>query len=560
MKKMFRWMLISFLAVILLGGCADSEGSADNETQSQKNNEQTESEDQKSENMETTSENSQPLELSSYAKEIGATLSNPQGKELSVQSSFMLTGEIEKVSGLDGRFVWVELSGPQGGGFTYYVPIKNGKFSRKIKLFEGQGDYDITVRLPDKDQDNHFYEMASFEVTNKSTKKTRDIFIGRKALKNGLTITEPASGFTKTNGFLHLEGMIDDKYNGKNLMVKGKKGLESWKLLIPVNNGKFETEFPLHYGGGKHKVTVMVPDPDRNNYYLEAAKLFAKNTSSEKTKPIKFYRAYSENNFQLDYPKAGGLKAEGTFRIAGTYDPSVSDNKKIEQLIVTTKKGDLEASYLVPASDGKFEGEFWLRFGPGEYEVTVNIPTEPGAYKSYFQYTGIASFKVKSNAEDKRELLPSRGIQANSQKIKDLAAKLTKGVKGERKRAKEIYEFVAKNITYDVEKLENDLFKLSDSALKTLKTKSGVCQDYAFLNVALLRAAGIESHYISGRGNLARHAWVEANINGEWVLMDPTWGAGYLKDGKFVPRYTDKYFDPNLEEFKKTHTREEIVY
>lgn len=137
---------------------------------------------------------------------------------------------------------------------------------------------------------------------------------------------------------------------------------------------------------------------------------------------------------------------------------------------------------------------------------------------------------------------------------------MTKGVKGERKRAKEIYEFVAKNITYDVEKLENDLFKLSDSALKTLKTKSGVCQDYAFLNVALLRAAGIESHYISGRGNLARHAWVEANINGEWVLMDPTWGAGYLKDGKFVPRYTDKYFDPNLEEFKKTHTREEIVY
>ncbi|WP_077324316.1 transglutaminase domain-containing protein [Virgibacillus siamensis] len=560
LKKWLRWMLISLSALILLSGCANSEESADKTNQSGIKNGESDTKEANSEKQQPMSSTGQPIELSSYAKEIGATLSNPESKEFAVQSSFMLEGVIEEVSGLNDRFIWVELYGPQGGEFTYYVPVKDGKFSEKIKLFEGKGEYDITVRLPDKSQDNHFYEMTSFQVENESSKTTRDIFIGRKALENGLTITQPASGLTETEGFLHLEGTIDNTFNGKNLMVKGEKGSESWKLLVPVKNGGFETEIPLHYGGGKHKVTVMVPDPNRENYYLEAAKLFAKNTSSAKTEPIKFYRAYHENEFQLDYPKAGGKQADSTFRIAGTYDSSVSDNKKIEQVIVTTKKGDLEASYLVPAANGKFEGQFWLRFGPGEYEVTVNIPTDPGAYKSYFRYTGIASFTVKSNAKDKRELLPSRGIQSDSQNIKDLAANLTKRVKSERKQAKAIYDYVAKNITYDVGKLENDLFKLSDSALKTLKTKSGVCQDYAFLTVALLRAADIESHYISGRGNLARHAWVEANINGKWVLMDPTWGAGYVQDGKFVPHYNDKYFDPNLKAFKKNHTREEIVY
>ncbi|GAA0596648.1 hypothetical protein GCM10009001_11000 [Virgibacillus siamensis] len=557
MKKLLCLMLISLSGVILLNGCSDdSEGSTDQDGQ---NNEAEESEEPKP--KQTKTETSQPLELSSYAKEIGATLSSPGSKEFSVQSSFMLEGQIDDTSGLDGRFIWVELSGPKGGEFTYYIPLQDGKFSEEIMLFEGKGDYNITVRLPDKEQDNHFYEMASLEVTNESTEKTRDIFLGRKALENGLTISQPASGFTEADGFLHLAGTIDDKYNGRNLMVKGEKGSESWKVIIPVKNGKFETEFPLHYGGGKHHVTVMVPDSDRKNYYLEAAKFFVNNTSTAKTDPINFYKDYNEHEFQLDYPKAGGLKADGnTFRIAGTYDPSVSDNKKIEQLIVTTKKSDLEASYLVPANDGTFEGEFRLRFGPGKYDVTVNIPTDPGAYKSYFKYSGIARFTVKSDAKDKRNLLPSRGIQSDSQKIEDLAANLTKGVNGERKKAKAIYEYVAKNISYDVEKLEKDLFKLSDSALKTLQTKSGVCQDYAFLTVALLRATGIESHYIGGRASLARHAWVEADINGEWLLMDPTWGAGYVQDGKFVPRYTDKYFDPNMEDFKKTHTRQEVVY
>jgi transglutaminase/protease-like cytokinesis protein 3 len=40
---------------------------------------------------------------------------------------------------------------------------------------------------------------------------------------------------------------------------------------------------------------------------------------------------------------------------------------------------------------------------------------------------------------------------------------------------------------------------------------------------------------------------------GRWVKVDTTWDAGYIKKGKFVSSPSDKYFDPEPEEFAKTH-------
>lgn len=117
--------------------------------------------------------------------------------------------------------------------------------------------------------------------------------------------------------------------------------------------------------------------------------------------------------------------------------------------------------------------------------------------------------------------------------------------------------------------MENDEFKWDDSALKTLELKSGVCQDYAFLAIALLRASDIEARFVEGkagagllsRGLLgARHAWVEANIDENWLTMDPTWGAGYIENDQFVAKFNEAYFDPNMEEFDKTHARTGVAY
>ena len=133
----------------------------------------------------------------------------------------------------------------------------------------------------------------------------------------------------------------------------------------------------------------------------------------------------------------------------------------------------------------------------------------------------------------------------------------------DRDKAKAVYEYTAKTVSYDVDKLNEKDFNWNDSALKTLDLKAGVCQDYAYLAIALLRAGDMEARYIHGTAgsgfNHARHAWVEVKVDGEWLTMDPTWGAGYIEDGTFVADYSEEYFDPT-EEAIDTHFRAGVEY
>ncbi|GGH77491.1 hypothetical protein JOD43_001518 [Pullulanibacillus pueri] len=508
---------------------------------------------------ETSGKHLNPIELSAYAKDVGAHLEEPQENASKVQSAFTLSGKI-KDQALNGQRVWVRVTGPQHGTFDYYIPIKKTTFKQTIRLFEGKGQYQVVMNLPNKGQKNSFYEMTTFNVTNTSSKITRDIEKTPDALDADLKLTAPLEGYSEAKDKVKIQGQISEKYNGQYLMVQAEKDQKKWDTMVLVNSGTFATDFPLKYGAGNSKITVMVPYPKREHYYLDGATFIVNNSSKqETTASIEYFQDYFDEHYQLDEPVASGEKTGKTFHISGTYDVKAGKNAKIDQLIVEAKKGKLTSTYLIPAQDGRFAGDFYLRFGSGNYQVTVAIPDDPGSYHSYFKYSGIAQFSVTSDAKDERDLLPSRGIQSDAPEIKQLAATLTKGKPDQKSKAKAIYDYVAKNVTYDMDKYHKDLFKLDDSALRTLSTKKGVCQDYVFLTVALLRAAGIESHYITGEAG-GRHAWVEAKLNGKWVTMDPTWGSGYVQNDSFVKHYDPSYFDPNMTEFNKTHKQEEIVY
>jgi transglutaminase-like putative cysteine protease len=75
------------------------------------------------------------------------------------------------------------------------------------------------------------------------------------------------------------------------------------------------------------------------------------------------------------------------------------------------------------------------------------------------------------------------------------------------------------------------------TAAQTLKSRAGVCQDYAHLMIACLRAIGLPARYVSGylrtlpplgqtkrRGADQSHAWASAWLGHEtgWVDFDPT--------------------------------------
>lgn len=71
-------------------------------------------------------------------------------------------------------------------------------------------------------------------------------------------------------------------------------------------------------------------------------------------------------------------------------------------------------------------------------------------------------------------------------------------------------------------------------SLEVLKSRKGVCQDFAHVVIALCRCLGIPSRYVSGyfydstrnrtmRGAGASHAWLEVLVDGHgWLGLDPT--------------------------------------
>jgi transglutaminase-like putative cysteine protease len=67
------------------------------------------------------------------------------------------------------------------------------------------------------------------------------------------------------------------------------------------------------------------------------------------------------------------------------------------------------------------------------------------------------------------------------------------------------------------------------SALATLKAQSGNAQAHARLFMALARAAGIPTRYVTGLVSLegkgfVYHSWAESLLGGDWVAVDPTYG------------------------------------
>ncbi len=152
--------------------------------------------------------------------------------------------------------------------------------------------------------------------------------------------------------------------------------------------------------------------------------------------------------------------------------------------------------------------------------------------------------------------------------VEVLATKITASHRDQRGKAEAIYEWVAKNITYDIAAfLSGDL--PNPAPLHVLATKSGVCEGYARLYVALAEAAGLEAVMVTGfskgfspddGGRKAEpdHAWCAVKFDGGWHLLDPTWGAGHIDETKkFVPSYSLNWFDTPPEQFVTSHLPED---
>ncbi|TMW70880.1 transglutaminase domain-containing protein [Alteribacter natronophilus] len=508
-----------------------------------------------------------------YADEIGLTFTSPEYGRFATGETVVLEGRINEMEELHSDHLWIRMNYTEPGeklfatDFTYYVPIEDdGTFSSELTLHSGKGQYRIGVLAPSNkpDEDNQYYDVASIYPYNMEEELSREVEYTRRGLEEELSITSPG-GYLEAEGTFTLAGDVPNAEDGHFVMVQVREfgnAFNSNDMMIPVHDGQFERELPLYYGENLHFVEVKVFDPEEELYY-DSANLFVKNESDEQFIQIEETREAHERGIALTHPSPSEpleYTGDEAYRIAGEINPDIAHADEIELLYVTTKLGTEEATYLIDVEDYRFDDDIWLRFGEGEYEITLSVP-EVGHDRSWSMtyYSAITLTQEVTGLEDKRSLLPSRSIQSDHPDIIAHAEKVTEGLDDDRDIAKAVYDWLAENIAYDIAKWRDDTFEYDDSALKTLETLEGVCQDYAFLAVAMFRSLGMEANYVSGYTNV-RHAWVDVKVDGEWLEMDPTWGAGYVEGDEFTFQYNEDYFDPDEEMLAETHRRIDVMY
>nr|GAT56321.1 predicted protein [Mycena chlorophos] len=149
-----------------------------------------------------------------------------------------------------------------------------------------------------------------------------------------------------------------------------------------------------------------------------------------------------------------------------------------------------------------------------------------------------------------------------------LAQQLTEPWSSQTEQVRALFAWLHYNVVYDVEGFFSGNIK-SQSPEDTLRSGLAVCDGYAGLFSELARLCGIQAQKVTGYGKgygyaplspgapipaeSSNHAWNCVQMDGEWRLIDPCWGAGALVNGVYSQKLAPVWFYSTPAEFGKRH-------
>ena len=195
--------------------------------------------------------------------------------------------------------------------------------------------------------------------------------------------------------------------------------------------------------------------------------------------------------------------------------------------------------------------------GPDDVTYTYNILTQDavipitsgnGKYTAVFfeniqdtQYSTLfaADMDLTVSREFGPYLYPNQYVNfSKDSEVVSLGKQLAEGASSEIEVISAVYSYMINNISYDEVKLTTADKSYLPNVDEILKSKSGICFDYAAVMAAMLRSQRIPTRMEIGYAGDAYHAWISVYIeeigwvNGmisfdgkDWTLMDPTFAA-----------------------------------
>lgn len=131
----------------------------------------------------------------------------------------------------------------------------------------------------------------------------------------------------------------------------------------------------------------------------------------------------------------------------------------------------------------------------------------------------------------------------------------------DRDKSRAIFLWISRNIEYNFDSiLTNSIYETpAEVSERILRTRTGVCLNFAHLFNELSNKSGIRSYIVtgytkqSGKVDFLPHIWCASYIDTAWYLFDPTWGSGYVSRGRYIRQVNGYYFMVRPERIIRSH-------
>ncbi len=197
----------------------------------------------------------------------------------------------------------------------------------------------------------------------------------------------------------------------------------------------------------------------------------------------------------------------------------------------------------------------------------------------------LISFSV--SAQDFEGLKTKVDTYSKELEAEELACEVQQDFQSKEDQIKAVFYWVASTIKYNMSEAQNPnpkmirfhyksdaerLYKLRairDSIVQeTLTTRKAVCEGYSQTLAKVFNYLDFENHIVKGyvRNSIqdigksytaANHAWNVVKIDNKWVVMDATWAAGAVINGRWQQSFNGYYYDIPRESYFKTHYPED---
>jgi hypothetical protein len=458
-----------------------------------------------------------------------STITSPDVRlQLPIRSGVTVRGFVRLKGDTDQSALKVRVA---KGSFQEWsdLDLIQNTFNQRIWLTDGAGRYTVEILKPAVNKPGYYNTVCSFEIENALTEKTG----------SGLVLFAALPGQAAT-GSVDLEGWAASRKFMVNVRSPDEKSIVVFDVETD-QSGYFARTAYLPFGPGAHTVSIWDMTGSESGPRLL-------NMTIQNAGAAAFGRAQT----RLTKPLPSNTTVTDSLRLEGTSHKSV--------LQAWVKKDGQVSYHNVQVLGGRFTASIPLTAGAGKYTVEMRYPaTDPGWWMldDSFQIT------FQPAVQNVEYLSASDTTQADDPDIRELAAGLTAGLASNTDKATAIYQWITRNIAYDVPKSKQNRRWWQGSASLCLGTRTGVCEDFALLFAAMCRAANVPARVKIGYASQATttrrtyHAWNEFHTGTGWAPCDPTWDAGYVDGDRWVQRAAMGHFNVPSKFAGRTETREE---